>query len=362
MLRATLAGLLLLPLPLRAQTLPPPRKIQVADGIYLFITAPYGDAGLDGNSFAVLTPDGVLVFDSNGTPAAATAVLTAIRAMTTAPVRYLVNSHWHWDHWYGAEVYRQAFPGVQIITHEKSRQMMMGPERAFNKAGLDEDLPQHIAQVEQRVTALSTSKPGSAELEQMRQHLEQDQFFLAQKRGIHRTYPNLTYTDSLTIYLGDREIRLLHYDRAITPGDTFLYLPNEKVIVSGDLLINPITFALSSYPSGWLRSLEKMDSLDATVIVPGHGEPLHDKALLETHVAILRELLRNGKESKARGLTADQAVKATLPGLKELMVRITHDDPNLNQQFEIYLVDWYMHRVYDELDGKLNDEIVVPKH
>src|SRR5271157_5438100 len=79
---------------------PPPQKIPIAEGIVLFVTAPYGEVGLDGNSVAILSRDGVLVFDSNGTPAAAEAVLVEIRKMTDQPVRYLVNSHWHWDHWY----------------------------------------------------------------------------------------------------------------------------------------------------------------------------------------------------------------------------------------------------------------------
>jgi len=138
--------LLLLPLPLLAQApaLTPPRKIQVADGIYLFVTPPYSDVGLDGNSVVILSDQGVLVFDANGTPAAASAVLGEIRKLTPKPVRYLVYSHWHWDHWYGAEVYRKAFPGIQIISHEKTRELMMGPALAFNQPGLDTQLPEHI--------------------------------------------------------------------------------------------------------------------------------------------------------------------------------------------------------------------------
>ena len=65
---------------------PAPRKIDVADGVYLFITAPYGAVGLDGNSIVVTSNQGVLVFDSNGTPSAASAVLTEIRALTKQPV------------------------------------------------------------------------------------------------------------------------------------------------------------------------------------------------------------------------------------------------------------------------------------
>ena len=91
----------------------------------LFQTASYGDVGLDGNSIAVLTRDGVLVFDTNGTPAASAAVLAEIRTLTDRPVRWIVNSHWHWDHWYGTETYQHAFPGVRIVAHEKTRALMV---------------------------------------------------------------------------------------------------------------------------------------------------------------------------------------------------------------------------------------------
>ena len=320
---------LLLAAPLWAQGHAQPKTIQAADGIFLFVTPPYSDVGLDGNAVVILSDDGVLVFDANGTPAAAAAVLAEIRKMTRQPVRYLVLSHWHWDHWYGAEVYRQAFPRIQIIAHETTRRLMMGPALAFNQ-------------------------PGMARLEA---HLREDRFFLAQKRGVHHTFPNLTYTDSLTLYLGTRRIQVLHYDRAVTPGDTFLYLPDDKVLVTGDLLINPITFALGCYPTGWINTLDRLDRLDARVIIPGHGEPLHDKAILETHLALLRELSRLGKSAKERGLTVPQARAFVKDSVQDLRRQLTHDDAALDEAFGIYLVDWYLHRVYDELDGPLSDEI-----
>ena len=116
---------------------PTPRTVKVGDGIYLFITAPHSDVGLDGNSVAVVSDSGVLVFDANGTPSAARAVLQAIRLITRQPVRYLVLSHWHWDHGYGAEVYREAYPGIEIISHRVTRALMLGPALAFNQPGLD---------------------------------------------------------------------------------------------------------------------------------------------------------------------------------------------------------------------------------
>ncbi len=98
---------------------PAPKRIEVADGIYLFLSSAYGDVGLDGNSIVIVSSDGVLVFDSNGTPATAASVLAEIRKITPQPIRYVVNSHWHWDHWYGNQIYQQAFPDVRIISHER---------------------------------------------------------------------------------------------------------------------------------------------------------------------------------------------------------------------------------------------------
>jgi glyoxylase-like metal-dependent hydrolase (beta-lactamase superfamily II) len=326
---------------------PAPQTIEVAKGIYLFITRPYGEVGLDGNSIAILSNDGVLVFDSNGTPAASALVLAEIRKLTDKPVRYVVNSHWHWDHWYGTETYTKAFPGVKVIAHEKTRAMMAGPAIEFNRPGIESQLPGYVGMLEKRAAQDPSVQPA----------LEEARFFLDQKKNAKLVLPAETYTGTRTVKLGEREIQLRHVDRAVTPGDTFLYLPAEKIVITGDLLVNPIAFALSSYPSGWLRTLEAIDALDAAILVPGHGEPLRDKALLRAHMNVMRELIKAGTDAKQRGLDADQAKDEVLPRLRADMLVMTKDDPKLNEQFRIYLVDWFMHRVYDELNGPLSDAI-----
>jgi cyclase len=336
---------------------PAPTRIEIARGVYLFMTRPYGDVGLDGNSVAILGRDGVLVFDSNGTPAAAGAVLTEIQKLTALPVRYVVNSHWHWDHWYGTEAYSRAFPDVRVVAHEKTREMMMGPALEFNRPGLERQLPQYIQDLEKRIAAGEAANPPPPQLSRLKTLLNEDRFFLDQKKNVHHIFPTLTFDSRLSIYVGDREVDVLHYDRAVTPGDAFLYLPAEKIVVTGDLLVNPISYALSCYPTGWLSTLEKIDALDAAVIVPGHGEPLRDKTLLHATMDVFRELLRQGKEARAKGLDPDQAREAIVPGLHDAMVKITHDDKALNEAFRVQLVDWYLHRVYDELSGSLTDAI-----
>ncbi len=340
-----------------AQPRPAPTKIQIADGVFLFRTAPYGDVGLDGNSIVIVSNSGVLVFDTNGTASAAAAVLEEIRRITPQPVRYVVNSHWHWDHWYGTEVYQRAFPGVHVIAQERGRTMMAGPALEFNRPGLETQLPAYLKSLEQRIATGEAATPPSSDLPRLKRARDDGRFFLEQKANVHHVLPDVTFSSRLTLQLGDREIQVLHHDRAVTPGDAFLYLPRDKIVITGDLLVNPISFALSCYPTGWLRTLEFIDSLDASILVPGHGDPLRDKTLLRATMRVFRELLTKGAEARARGLDPDAAKEEILPTLHDVMVQITGNVPAANNAFGTQLVDWYLHRVYDELTGPMSDAI-----
>src|SRR5262245_34871916 len=188
---AFVVAFVLLALTAPAQDRPLPKKIPIADGVVLFTTAPYGDVGLDGNSIAILSRDGVFVFDTNGTPAAAAAVLAEIRQLTDRPVRYVVNSHWHWDHWYGTETYLRAFPDLRVIAHEKTRAMRLGPALASNKPGLETQLPAYIESLVKRVTAARAATPPPADLPTLEHRLAEDRFFLEQKTNVRHVVANV---------------------------------------------------------------------------------------------------------------------------------------------------------------------------
>src|SRR6202050_5180997 len=113
-----------------AQTGVAVQKVQITDGIYQFITAPDGYVP-NGNSVVIVNEEDVLVFDTFTRPSTARTVLAEIRKITDKPVRYVVNSHHHPDHWSGNEVYAQAFPNLEIIASEESRQLMLDIAKAW---------------------------------------------------------------------------------------------------------------------------------------------------------------------------------------------------------------------------------------
>src|ERR1700732_4106081 len=106
------------------------QKVQIVDGIYQFITAPDGYVP-NGNSVVIVNENDVLVFDTFARPSTARTVLAEIRKITDKPVRYVVNSHHHPDHWSGNEVYAQEFPNLEIIATEESRQFMLNIANAW---------------------------------------------------------------------------------------------------------------------------------------------------------------------------------------------------------------------------------------
>src|SRR6266849_463158 len=107
-----------------------------------------GDAQFDIKSVA----DGVLVVDTHSKPSAARVIVDRLREITTKPVRYVVNTHFHWDHWHGNEVYPQAYPDAEIVTNQLPREAML-------KKGLKR-IRHHIRQVPAEIAKLKADLAG----------------------------------------------------------------------------------------------------------------------------------------------------------------------------------------------------------
>jgi cyclase len=328
---------------------------KVAEGVYLFTTTPYGDVGLSGNSVAVLSDDGVLVFDANGTPETAETVLAEIRKLTDKPVRYLVNSHWHWDHWGGNQVYLAAFPVLQIITHEKTRELMLNVEPRWNEKGLKEDLPQFLEGFAKQIADAKAKNADPERIKAAEERLASDRNFLAQKQSLKKTYPNVTFSDAITLVLGGHEIQVLHA-RAITPGDTYIYLPKEKVLVTGDILLSPYPFAIGgTYPAEWLKTLNRLAALEPVVVIPGHGDTETGSDFLRSNISLFQEVIQQVKDSKAKGMALEQTAEALAKQNTALAAKIGIRDEQTAGAFKAYFLDVFVKRAYRELDGPLGD-------
>ena len=123
------------------------------------------------------------------------------------------------------------------------------------------------------------------------------------------TPPNVTLDDRMTLFRGDREIRLLYLGHGHTGGDVVVYLPKERVLCSGDLLVNGVANLIDGYVNEWPDALEKLKAIDFVDVIPGHGEPFKGKERVDWFQAYLRDLWRQGSALHDQKVSAADAAK-----------------------------------------------------
>jgi cyclase len=246
--------------------------IKLAEGIYTIRHKDAPDTFPQGNTTVVIGEREVLVVDSCYLPSSAREDIAQIKQWTNKPVRYLVNTHWHYDHTMGNGVYWDSFPGLSIIAHSETAK-----QSANYNPGWFERFPKR-ADIMKKI--LSDGKDGNGkvltegekkEYEDAIKGLEPVQ---AEFKALADKTPNFTFDSELTINLGNREVQIKHLGRGNTAGDAIVYLPKEKILMSGDLVVHPVPYMFGGYPSDFVKTLNRLNGMDFQTIVPGHGEIL----------------------------------------------------------------------------------------
>jgi cyclase len=265
-----------------------PRHItELAAGVYYIEHEDPGDGNASGNSLVVIGSRQVLVVDACYLPSVAREDIAQIRQWTDKPVAFVVNTHFHNDHNFGNRTYVDAFPGVTIIAHAETKKDMdrFGP-------GSADRLERGIPQLQQMLDSGRTSSGKQltpAQIVDVRAALSQQRDEVKDLRSSAYQSPTLTFTDSLTIDLGGRVVRVLFLGRGNTAGDAVVYLPQERIVETGDLVVNPIPYVYDGYPSEWVTTLERLQALGAQTYVPGHGPVMHDAS----YVTLVHDLMQS---------------------------------------------------------------------
>jgi cyclase len=271
-----------------AQAAETPRNVtKLADGVYFIQHADSNNGAASGNTTVIIGERQVFVVDSGFLPSVAREDIAQIRQWTNKPVAYLLNTHFHNDHNNGNKTYLDAFPSLAIIAQEETRRDM-----DLIQPGNVERMPIQLAAT---IAAFKQGKRKNGQLltEDEKKEVQQLLPTLEQRLAEYKTLvyqpPTLMFVDHLDIDLGGREIQVKHLGRGNTPGDAIVYLPKEKILIAGDLLVHPIPYTFDGYPSEWVQTLQRMAQLDADTIVPGHGPVLHDK----TYLYLVADLLNS---------------------------------------------------------------------
>jgi cyclase len=274
---------------------------EVSPGVYHAIGT--GAMQVVGNSAVIVNDDDVIVVDDHVSPAAAWMLVEEIKALTPKPVTTVINTHFHFDHAHGNQIFG---PSVQIIGHEFTRRMLLGAPLAMPLyQGYITGMPGQIETLRKRI-ADEKDPAARAKLEAQLKSAENN---YASQKELRPTPPNVTLTTAMTLHRGSREIQLRYLGRGHTGGDVVVFLPKERLVITGDLLTSGLSNMSDSYPSEWAATLEELKKLDFATVVPGHGEAYTDRTKIDAFQAYLRDVWTEVSRLKKEGVPAEEAAK-----------------------------------------------------
>jgi len=237
----------------------------------------------DPNTGIVIGDDAVMVIDTQATPVMAQDVIRRIREVTDKPIKFVVMSHYHAVRVLGASAYQ----AQHIIASEDTRDLIV--ERGA------QDMKSEIERFPRLFQAVETI-PGL-------------------------TWPTITFKGEMTLWMGSLEVKLMQVGRGHTKGDTIVWLPQQKILFSGDLVeFDATPYAGDAYFSDWPQTLDNLAAMNPVALVPGRGAALTTPAMVQAGLAGTRgfvsDLYANVKAGAAAGKDLHAIYKDTHAAMK----------------------------------------------
>jgi glyoxylase-like metal-dependent hydrolase (beta-lactamase superfamily II) len=272
---------------------------KVADGVY------YATGGMGSNIPIIVNDHDVMVVDDGSTPTTARALLEDLKLITANPIRYVVNTHFHYDHTDGNSVFP---PEVEIIAQEYVRTKILTSNvlesepyktsQTIRMSALIESLKKHIE-----------DEKDSGQKAELEKQLAAAQTLWDELKEIKPTPPNVTYTTKMVLYAGQREIQLLFLGRGHTGGDTVVFLPKERIVCTGDLMESRPAYLGDAFFDEWVATLDALKKLDFTLVLPGHGKPFSDKGLITAFQGYLTDVMNQVANLRRQGVSPEIAAQ-----------------------------------------------------
>ncbi len=248
--------------------------------------------GFTSNAYFVITKEGVLVFDTLGNYNLGRELIQTIKKRTKQPIRYVIVSHYHSDHFYGSKAFKEI--GAVIIGHKNAYELL--------------------------------SHPGAQEfLENRKRQLGEDVL-----KGTELVGPDIAVDSDIEIRMEGEVFKVLHWCKAHSPEDLMVYIPSKRVLLAGDLVfVGRVPFLGSGSTRELLECLDRVLSLPIDILLPGHGDPLIGEERIKREVGNMRRYVQDLRNTVKRlfdeGYSQEEVVKL----INDEMLKINPDYINL---------------------------------
>src|SRR5689334_19095460 len=236
----------------------------------------------DPNSGVIVGDDAVMVVDAQATPVMAQQVIDRVKKVTDKPIKYVLLSHYHAVRVLGASAYR----GAEILASAGTRSLIV--ERG--KADMDSEIGRFP-----RLFRAVESIPGL-------------------------TWPSITFPDQMSVWLGKREVRIMHIGRGHTAGDVVAYVPDANVVFSGDLVeYHSACYCGDAHFTDWPATLDRLAEFSARALVPGRGAALKTPNEVADGIALTEDFLTSLYGSVVDSVAKGHSLKEAYDAAREVM-------------------------------------------
>jgi glyoxylase-like metal-dependent hydrolase (beta-lactamase superfamily II) len=270
---------------------------RIAENVYAYVDTKNSSKNnsFGANAGIIIGKDGIVVVDTMISAKEAKRFIRDIRTISRKPIRYVVNTHYHFDHVFGNSEFAKL--GAVVIAQENVKKAM---ENSASE------------------TLKNIGEYGLTPKDM---------------KGTTLAYPVLTYGDRMTIDIGGQQIELIHARQSHTAGDTLVYLPDKKVLFAGDILFtNYHPFLGEGNIEEWAKELDVIKSMDIEKIIPGHG-PLSGKTDLNDMKEYILIFDRKAKELASQSGDVQKIVTAIQSVLPQRLEGAWIIAPNIQMKY-----------------------------
>src|ERR1700733_1764398 len=286
---------------------------KVASGVYFARALP--QAMINCNAAIFVRSKDVVVVDAHSKPSAAASLVAQIkREITTKPVRYVINTHFHWDHTQGNHAYAETGSKVDFIATSATKQLMADLAVTRMKASADA-VPKQIDTLRERAAHSNLPEEKAFCADQIRQM----QAYLAELRSYTLELPTITFDRSYQLSDPAFDLHLEFHGHAHTAGDLFVFCPQQRALATGDASHGWLPNIGGGFPRFWPRTIDQVSAADFKYVLGGHGPMQTDRIVMTNQRNYIEELTEKVEGAEKAGLAlAEMQKRFTVKSLRSL--------------------------------------------
>ncbi len=280
---------------------------KVADGIHVALARP--STLINCNAVIIENEADLMIIDTHSKPSAVVSLVRQIRnQVSPKPLRYVVASHFHWDHSHGLPTYRRIAPHADLIASETTRKLIGEQTMPRLKASFEE-LAKTIDDYKQRLAKATTAEDKAL----CREMITETQDYLQEMKNFTPELPNMTLERDLILHDKAHDLHLAFRGRGHTAGDIVVWCPQKKTVATGDLLHGFFPFIGDGFPLSWPRTLLHVAQFPFSQAAGGHGGVLRDQTRLYQMANYIEEVTERVVVGRRNGKTRAQLETEVTP-------------------------------------------------